>query len=459
MIELKNVTIAKSGKSLFKNLNLTIQDKEHLVIRGKNGSGKTALLELIAGVITPTDGEIHYDFINGETWEDRFQQRKKLIHYIACDAALTHIHQHDLFYQQRYYSLGDEFVPTVHDFLGDDLVAQLHRFDFPASLSIDHLLSLKLTRLSNGQQKRVVILKTLALQMPRLLLLDYPFEALDRQSRRDFAAFLDVLVRHYGVQLILTDHDDQFPESITHSLLIHDSKVLRKGLFADKLPEVTKEKTVDEPISDEVIVQMKDLTIQYGKTVIIKGLNWSIKKGERWALMGKNGSGKTTLFSLIFADHPLAYSQEVFLFGKRRGSGESIWDIKNRITYLGPEQMSYLDPNDKLFTARQFILRQTKYPNVEKLEKLIDYFESAAFIDKPLRMLSSGQVQLVFIIQAFIVQKELLLFDEPFRFLDSLQKFRVNEYLQTHLDASTTLVMITHDEHDLAQWGKQVMQL
>lgn len=457
MIKLENVTVSKSGQTLFKNINLQISEGENIVLRGNTGSGKTSLLELIAGVITPTEGEVRYSFIKGETWEERFHQRKKLIHYIACDAALTHIHQHDLFYQQRYYSLGDEFVPIVHDFLGEELVKQLHRFDFPSSLSIDHLLSLKLTRLSNGQQKRVMILKTLALQMPKLLLLDYPFEALDRQSRKDLAAFLAVLANQYGVQLIITDHDEEIPSTINKSLLVENWAIHEENLKTNQ----SSSSYTHSPslVSEEIVMQMKDLTIQYGETVIIKNLNWTIKKGERWALMGKNGSGKTTLFSLIFADHPLAYSQQVFLFGKRRGSGESIWDIKNRIAYLGPEQMSYLDPNDKLFAARQFITQRLKKYSKEKLGELITYFEAADFIDKPLRILSSGQVQIVFIIQAFLVQKELLLLDEPFRFLDPRQKLKVNTYLQEHLDQNTTLVIITHDEQDLAQWGKQIMQL
>ena len=83
--------------------------------------------------------------------------------------------------------------------------------------------------------------------------------------------------------------------------------------------------------------------LQYGDHLIFKDFNWSVSRGDRWVLLGRNGTGKTTLFSMIFADHPMAYTQQIFLFGKRRGTGESIGDIKRRITYLGPEQMSYLN--------------------------------------------------------------------------------------------------------------------
>jgi len=341
------------------------------------------------------------------------------------------------------------------------MVKQIHSFDFPASLSIDHLLQLKLTRLSNGQQKRVMILKNLAQQIPKVLLLDYPFEALDRQSRKDLASFLDHIATEHDVQIILTDHDSELPLVINRKMVLHDFKIRSQSGITNPLSVAFAQIQTrnDSASSASPVVEMKQLTIQYGETIIIKNLNWTINKGERWALAGKNGSGKTTLFSLIFADHPLAYSQQVYLFGKRRGNGESIWDIKNRITYLGPEQMSYLDPKEKLLPARDYILLNRKNADPTTLAELIHHFEATSFIDQPLRLLSSGQVQLVLIIQCFLFQKELLLLDEPFRFLDPIQKERVNQYLQLHLDKDTTLVLITHDEHDMKRWGMQTLWL
>ena len=460
MIEVNNVTISQSGKKLFQNFNWKINGDESWIIKGANGSGKTSLLELLAGVIHPVEGDINYSFISGVSWEERYQQRKQKIHYLPVDAALSQINQHDLFYQQRYYSLGDEFVPTVKELLGEEVVNQIQRFNFPASLSIDHLLNLKVTRLSNGQSKKVMILKNLAQQIPTFLLLDYPFEALDRQSRKELKTFLDFLATEHRVQLIMTNHDSDLPSSITHQLILADFRITEVSPFPStpSLPNYELDENNKVKQSD-IVVEMKELTIQYGEVTIIKNLNWAIRKGERWALTGKNGSGKTTLFSLIFADHPMAYSEKVYLFGKRRGTGESIWDIKNRVSYLGPEQMTFANTKNNLVNTREFILSQTKNASEETFSELIDHFQIHSFLDQPLRILSSGQLQLVFIISCFLSQKELILLDEPFRFLDPIQKERVNHCLQNHLDENTTLVMITHDEKDLTQWGKQVMDI
>jgi molybdate transport system ATP-binding protein len=461
MIDLRNISIRKSGQKLFDEFNFNIEAGENVLISGDNGSGKTTLLEIIAGVIPVSHGEVNYAFVTGTNWEERYQQRKQAIHYLSAEAALTRIHQHDLFYQQRYYSLGDEFVPSVKDFLGDGMIEQVQKMKFPSSLAIDHLLHLKLTALSNGQQKRVMMLKNLAQQIPKVLVLDYPFESLDRKSRNDLIEFLEVLSAEHGVQLILTDHDSELPAVINRKVVLKNFQLHEQSNFKPIIRatwQEVKSRTDSLPPACPV-VEFRKLTIRYGDTTIINNLDWTINKGERWALAGKNGSGKTTLFSLIYADHPLAYSQQVFLFGKRRGSGESIWDIKNRISYVGPEQMNFLDPKDKAVTGRAYCGKGTKIFDSEKLNDLIHFFEADLFIDRPLRQLSSGELQLVFIIKSLLVPKELLLLDEPFRFLDLNKKEKLNQYLQLHLNNETTLVLITHDEQDIKRWGSQILWL
>lgn len=206
----------------------------------------------------------------------------------------------------------------------------------------------------------------------------------------------------------------------------------------------------------DIVVEIRDLKIQYGDTVILKDFNWTVNRGDRWALVGANGSGKTTLFSIIFADHPLAYSQQVYLFGKRRGTGESIWQIKERINYLGPELLSYLDPQSAMLTAREFI---STNKNSERLSELVKFFGVEKFIDRPIRELSSGQMQLTLLMRCFMSNKEMLLLDEPFQFLAPNVRDLVADYLQKYLADDTTLILITHYEEDLARWTEKTMRV
>jgi molybdate transport system ATP-binding protein len=460
MIDLYNITVSRSGKKLFENFNFSIKPGEHWVIQGDNGSGKTMLLELIAGLLHPSSGGVNYDFIPGDDWQERYDLRERLIRYVPAHALQTFLGGYQgLFYQQRYYSMGDTTIPKVKDFLWDDSTTE---YNFPDSFNIHQLLELELTRLSNGQLKKVLILQQLSKGIPRFLLLDYPLEGLDYDSRNDFIDFIDSLSKTFAVQIVMVHHDHDLPKIINRRLLLRDFTIAEMAEV-----ETRSHTAVKEPVNEEskggdpskpVVVEMKELTIQYGGRKIIENLNWIIRQGERWALTGRNGSGKTTLFSLIYADHPMAYSQKIFLFGKRRGSGESIWDIKARINYLGPEQIHFLNPKGICFSARQYILNN-RHPDAERLSGLLEIFDAQRFVDEPVRNLSSGQLQIILLLAFFMLDKELLLLDEPFQFLDPLTKQKAIKYLNDCLDEDVTLILITHYEKDVLVWTNLRMTL
>ena len=85
------------------------------------------------------------------------------------------------------------------------------------------------------------------------------------------------------------------------------------------------------------LVRLRNVTVRYGDTVILRNINWTVRAGESWALLGPNGSGKTTLLSLILGDNPQVYTNDIVVFGRPRGSGESVWEIKRHIGWVSPE--------------------------------------------------------------------------------------------------------------------------
>ena len=454
MIELTDITVFKSGEKLFENFNFRIQAGENWVIQGANGSGKTLLLQLLAGMLHPPSGKIHHSFLVGDDWDSRYRDRQQKIHLVPThwlQAFLTGFD--DQFYQQRYYRMDDTKFPTVRDVFGDN-IENLTAPAISDSFNIEALLDLHLTRLSNGQMKKVIILRQLARGVPKLLLLDYPFDGLDAESRNGFNVFLDELSQKFGIQIIIVDHGHALPAVMNRRLVLRDFKIETVGDITPTAAIAAKqEKGLPSPEKTTAppVVEMQDLSISYGTKNILSGLNWRINKGERWALTGKNGSGKTTLFSLIYADHPMAYSQKVFLFGRRRGTGESIWDIKKRINYFGPEQMHFLNPRGIAFTAREYILMHP-HKDSHRLHEFVHFFDAHSYIDRPLRFLSSGQLQMALLMNMFMDRKELLLLDEPFQFLDPDNHSKVTDFLNQYLDKDTTLVMITHDEKDVERW-------
>lgn len=457
MVEIKNVTVSKGGSKRFTNFSFAIAPGEHWVIQGDNGSGKSTLLQLIAGIVYPSSGKVDYSFVDGADWETRYQQRREKIHLIASYGLHELVgNSGGLFYQQRYYNIGDTQLRRVRDLFGEE-ANKLKDLRISENLNIEELLDLELTRLSNGQLKKVTILRQLVRNIPKLLLLDYPFDGLDAQSRRDLANFLDDIAGRLDIQMVLVDHGYTLPQAINRKLVLNRFQVERIETVAPSAGTHGDEsvKPFTSAASDgEPMVEMKNLSITYSGKTILKDVNWRVNKGERWALTGKNGAGKTTLFSLIYADHPMAYSQAVYLFGKRRGTGESIWDIKNRINYMGPEQIHFLDHRSTRMSAREYL--QTAAPDKpERLSELIDRFKSGPYIDTDMQYLSSGELQMVLLMKTLLNDKELLLLDEPFQFLDPHNRARVTEYVTRYLDDNITLILITHDENDVARWTQK----
>lgn len=455
MIEIKDVTIVKGGQKIFDKFSFKISPGENWVIQGANGSGKSTLLQVIAGSLHPASGEVNYSFLQGGDWQTRFEQRRENIHMIASYGLHALRNGADgLFYQQRYYSIDNTPRMQVRDLLGKDS-EKIGDLPIPENLNIQGLLDLELTRLSNGQIKKVIILRQLVRNIPKLLLLDYPFDGLDAQSRHDLTRFLDAIVRRLGIQMILVDHGHALPEVINRRLVLNQFQIESFEEVTPSPTAIASPETFNSPASEgEAVVEMKDLSITYNGKTILKNVNWRINRGERWALTGRNGSGKTTLFSLIYADHPMAYSQAVYLFGKRRGTGESIWDIKKRINYMGPEQIHFLNPKETMACAREYILAQA--PTMHgRLDNLVDFFHAESYIGMPLRRLSSGQLQMVLLMKTFLDERALLLLDEPFQFLDPHNRSRISDYLNSYLDRDVTLVLITHDENDVAHWTQK----
>jgi len=455
MINIENVTIHSGGVNLFGDFSWTIRDGEHWVISGANGSGKTMLLEMIAGVRHIPKGQVRYSFIEGNTWDERYAARKRKIHYIPAHAMSSLVNPGQaLYYQQRYYGLGDERTPLVRDVLGEG-ISRLKELNIPRSLSIDHLTDVEVTRLSNGQLKKLLLTKILVAEIPQFLLLDYPFEGLDRESRSDLCDFLDFMATRYQIQILMVDNDHHLPSVMNRRLVLESFAIAGEETLSPQSIHNSMEISVSAPTpstdSDIPVITIRDLQIKYGNKVILENFNWSVSQGDRWALVGKNGAGKTTLFSMIFADHPMAYTQHIALFGRRRGSGESIWDIKKRIGYLGPELISYLAPDTILLSGRDYLRSINRKLNEETLTALIEHFRSESFMNKPVRVLSSGQLQLMLIMNCFLNDKELLLLDEPFQFLDREHRVQLKAYLEEHMNRDKTLILITHYEEDITE--------
>lgn len=188
---------------------------------------------------------------------------------------------------------------------------------------------------------------------PDLLILDEPFDGLDVASRAQLAAHLAELAQRGYTLAIIVNRFDDISEFINHVGILADCTLTRTGARADVLADAliaqlafsetlsgTALPAPEDPLhtptlpTDQARIILRDGVVQYNDRPILHHLNWEVLPRQHWQIVGPNGTGKSTLLSLITGDHPQGYSNDLTLFGRRRGSGETIWDIKRHIGYV-----------------------------------------------------------------------------------------------------------------------------
>ena len=199
------------------------------------------------------------------------------------------------------------------------------------------------------------------------------------------------------------------------------------------------------------------MTIRYGERTILKDLDWVVRKGEHWSLTGPNGSGKSTLLGLVCADNPQSYACDISLFGRKRGSGESIWDIKKHIGYVSPElhRSFKRDITAERIVAnglRDFhgLFTKANEEEIRTARKCLERFGAGHLAGTSFLNMSSGEQRIVLLARAFVKNADLLILDEPFHGLDDenvrMVRGIIEEYCQ---NPDNTLLMVTHRMEEL----------
>lgn len=457
-VYIQNLNLSYRNKAVLKDLYWEVNVCQNWVLWGESGSGKTSLAKAIAGLI-PSQGsiEINYDAQSKLPAEVLFVESWYQFKNLEGVA--------NFYYQQRYTSLQAHDTLTVHA----ELVAYgkekgLH-FDLVEpileALGFATFASSQLIELSSGEHKKLQLVKALWLK-PQLLIIDQPYTGLDKASRKNLNTLLDQITAE-GVQLILICNDLEFPESIDSFAEIIDGQIVTSFSreIGDLPPEIHKRKIPaflkESPIySSTDMVKMVDVNISYGEKQVLKNINWEVKAGEKWLLQGPNGSGKSTLLSLINGDHPQSYANELYLFGNRRGSGESIWDIKQHIGLISPEFHWYFDASSTVWKciASGFydtvgLFQQLPYSKRAQVDELIEYFGLTENKNELLTALPLGKQRLVLLARTIIKNPELLILDEPCQGLDQQQTKHFNQLVDELCSNGMTLIYVGHFESQL----------
>ena len=468
ILRVENLAINRSGKNVLNGISFSLYKNESLAIIGPSGSGKTLLGLALAKKIFYR-GEIQ--FVNDANRKIVFVEQ--LHHFKNLQ------HTNDLYYQQRFNSYDTEETETVAQSLGENLKpAEV----FLKEMGIEHLRDERLIQLSNGENKKLQILKA-RLEEPTVLILDQPFIGLDQETRTWLQQQFEALIKS-GVLMILITSAEEIPESISKVIWLEKGEVksfekLEKFSTRTELKtiEIKKDfvnpglknflKTESTETACESVIEMREVSVQYGDKLILDKVNWKVMKGERWLLSGPNGAGKSTLLSLITAHNPKAYANSIFLFGKKRGSGESIWDIKKKIGFISPELHLYFNQSSTCFETVASglydtigLFRQLSDEDIELVDQRMEFYRVKDLRQKKLYELSVGEQRAVLLTRALVKDPPLLILDEPCQGLDSERK---NEFLELINEVCTrrnkTMVFVSHYENDIPSCISHYIQL
>jgi molybdate transport system ATP-binding protein len=327
----------------------------------------------------------------------------------------------------------------------------------------------------------------------RLLILDEPFTGLDAATRAHFHAVLERLMNTPLRVLLITTRAEDLPRHITHLLCVARCRVVAAGPRAAVLssPRVrrlfTTQKLSRKHDSQEVqaasagknlrrrsrnptaaeLVRLRNVTVRYGSTVILHDLNWTIHTGESWALLGPNGSGKTTLLSLILGDNPQVYNNDVVVFGRQRGSGESVWDIKKHIGWVSPELHLHFNDSATCFEVVASGFHDTvglfQPPTARQrtaARRWLAGFRLLEFAHQPLYSLSVGLQRMVLLARALVKNPRLLILDEPCQGLDAAHRNLFVRAVDALIRAgAVTAIYVTHRHDETPASIKRVLRL
>lgn len=488
--------------NLAEPVNFSLEAGEHLAIVGSNASGKTLFADMLTGKHPLKNGQPVFDFSPS--------QKKYVsdnIRYISFQDAYGDKVGKSYYLQQRWNMHDiDEETPTVGSSLENVFLTTTDQSEGSRRLRdklydvfhIEPMLGKYVISLSSGELRKFHLVKNL-MSAPRILVLDNPFIGLDAETRESLKQLLGALAGELTLQVILVlAYIDDIPPFITHVVEVSgmraSEKKTREQFIATHAPEAAglseeEKQFIEQSIAaipyDEAserfgntdasdrntdtseIVKLTDVNVRYGERTILKDLNWTVCQGERWAIKGQNGAGKSTLLSLVCADNPQSYACDIELFGRSRGSGESIWEIKKHIGYVSPELHRSYKHN---IPAMRIVASGMKdsvglyvTPDDEeyaKCEVWMKIFGLESLAQRDFQKMSSGEQRLVLLARAFVKDPQLLILDEPMHGLDNHNKQKVKHIIECFSHRrGKTIIMVSHYTEDFPPCISKTLQL
>ncbi len=445
-------------------------------------------------------GEIHYHLQADSHAPQSDVYPEQAIALLSPQIQREHAAAESSFYQSRWNSGINEGRRTVAQVLSQASVEERNPFEIGAYrgdprlfrenrkrysrwLGIEPLLQRKLAALSNGEQRKVFLVRTL-LQSPRLLILDDPFGGLDRATRARLKSTIHRLMRGGLPILVITNRPDELPLCATHLLLVRNHRIIAQGTKRAVLKHARARELASSSFSAmssrsssakyrqigqraAPLIELEHVTARLCGKRILNDVNWTMRRGENWALLGPNGSGKTTLLSLIQGDNPQGYAVDIKLFGTQSSSTQTLWHLRRKIGWLSPELHLHHPPEWSCLevVCSGYFNTVGLYDACSSRQRAearnwLDRLGLGGFEKRLFGELSLGDQRMVLLARAAVKKPKLLVLDEPCQGLDASHRLAVLDTVDRLMEqTNANLIFVTHHAKEMPACVTHVLVL
>lgn len=458
LIELSRCSVILDGHVVLDEIDFSLHRGERWALIGPNGSGKTFLLKMLRGDVWPSP-----------TGRERRDSRldKEQIAYVGPERQDKYVrYGWDLTVAQVVTTgLFDEDIPLTQPSRAQRqrVSRVLQRF------GLNGLRRRRMLTLSYGQRRLTLVARAFAGDA-RVLLLDEVFNGLDARARQKLRRALER--PRGGHDWVLTSHrPKELPANVTHMARIDGGRMVERGTekrghSSFRRPRSPRARTAEirnVPVS-AWLVRISNATIFRDYRPVIRDLNWTLRAGEHWAVLGANGSGKSTLLSLIYGDLHPALGGTIERAGL--SVGDRIEDWKHRVAWVSPE----LQADHYLAHSLEEVVISGRYSSVglnapptaadkRCARRWLEFFGIAELRDRGPRGVSYGQMRLALLARAMVNDPELLLLDEPCTGLDGDMRAHVLDEIERLASNGTQIVMAVHDADDIVPAVMNVLKI
>ena len=509
LIEISNCEICQNGTKVFQNFSWSFNHGEVWLILGSNNGKKNIFIKALEESSIKKNSNLTFEFVPIENgiFSNTFTDSLEIV---SLEKAASLIEQERINDESEFIEGGIDIGRTARVFISEvlsddklksfELSKKLETYPEVKLCGIEKVLDRGLKYLSTGEIRRTLLCRAL-LSGKKLILLSDPFAGLDVDSRKLLLEFFDKIASKQGngfpFILLSMERYTEIPSSVTHVLeftkdeisfcgtknefekILDNRKELQKKESEQKRREFLSElKSVQNEYSEikffnyqkfDSLVKMNNVTVRWGDNTVLDNLSWELKPLEHTLIRGPNGSGKTTLLELITGDNMQVFSNDVSIFDRRRGTGETIWELKEKMgivsyrLHLEYRMLGGIDIEAVILSG--FHDSIGLYQSRSQVEQILvkKWLNLAGFAGREkenFQNLSYGEQRAILILRAAVKCPPLLILDEPCHGLDEENRRMVLDLLEIIASTgTTTLLHVTHEVDEVLPCEKNIIQL